>query len=38
MSFLGWLATVGWAIVVLQNGLAIARWIVGKVREAQAIK
>jgi hypothetical protein len=38
LGFVDYAAIVGWAIVVLQNGIKITGWILGKVREAKAIK
>ena len=38
MTFIDYIAITGWAIVLIQNGFGIARWIIGKVHEAKAIK
>lgn len=38
MSFVGWIALIGWAIVFIQNGFSIAKWIIGKIKEAKELK
>jgi hypothetical protein len=38
MSFVGWLAIIGWAIVIVQNGFTVTKWIIGKVKEAKELK
>ncbi len=38
MSFLGWLALIGWVIVIGQNGFTMARWVIGKIQEAKELK
>lgn len=38
MSFLGWLALIGWIIVIVQNGFTVARWVKSKIGEAKELK
>lgn len=37
MNFWHWSTLILLTIVIIQNGLSIARWVIGKVREGQAV-